>query len=109
MTRDEPAQLPRVLHRSAAGDAAAQNFSRWSAVLRRRVEPGTVDAVLSYCHCALNDKLLLEFLPYLQEKGVAVINGSVLSMGLLTDKVLSPRPLSIIYRARVHAVPFTRN
>ncbi len=61
-----------------------------------RVDPGTVDAVLSYCHCALNDKSLLEFVPYLQEKGVAVINGSVLSMGLLTNKVPPKKITQII-------------
>jgi len=46
-----------------------------------------VDIILSYCHHALNDRSLRELLPYLAGKGVAAVNGSVLSMGLLTNKV----------------------
>jgi L-galactose dehydrogenase len=52
-----------------------------------RVPPGSVDMILSYCHHALNDKSLQDLLPFLREKGVGVVNGSVLSMGLLTNKV----------------------
>lgn len=48
---------------------------------------GSVELILSYCHHALTDKSLRELLPYLREKGVAAVNGSVLSMGLLTNKV----------------------
>ncbi|MDP8243851.1 MAG: aldo/keto reductase [Candidatus Hinthialibacter antarcticus] len=44
-----------------------------------------VDAILSYCHYALNDVLLVDWLPYLQQKNVGVISASPLSMGLLTD------------------------
>lgn len=51
-----------------------------------RVEEGTVQTVLSYCHCCLNDMSLLDELPYFQSKDVAVINASVLSMGLLTTQ-----------------------
>lgn len=52
----------------------------------RRVPKGTVDAVLSYCHNTLNDKSLLELLPYFAEKGVGVISASVTSMGLFTKQ-----------------------
>lgn len=52
-----------------------------------RVPACSVDIILSYCHHALNDRSLRELLPYLAEKGVAAVNGSVLSMGLLTNKV----------------------
>ncbi|KAL4440572.1 hypothetical protein ABPG75_003573 [Micractinium tetrahymenae] len=51
-----------------------------------RVPAGTVDAALSYCHYTLNDRSLETLLPYLQEKGVGIINASVLSMGLLTHQ-----------------------
>ncbi|GAQ81474.1 D-threo-aldose 1-dehydrogenase [Klebsormidium nitens] len=51
-----------------------------------RVAPGTVDVVLSYCHYSLNDRSLGDLLPYLEEKGVGVINASPLSMGLLTEQ-----------------------
>lgn len=45
-----------------------------------------MDLILSYCHHSLNDKSLRDLLPLLREKGVGVVNGSVLSMGLLTNK-----------------------
>ena len=45
-----------------------------------------MDAVLSYCHNTLNDKTLLELLPYFSEKGVGVISASVTSMGLFTKQ-----------------------
>lgn len=51
-----------------------------------RVPAGTVDTALSYCHYTLNDGTLAELLPYLQGKGVGIINASVLSMGLLTHQ-----------------------
>ncbi|CAL5219725.1 g1621 [Coccomyxa viridis] len=51
-----------------------------------RVEPGTVDAVLSYCHYSLNDSSLETLIPYLKSKGVGIINASLLSMGLLTEQ-----------------------
>ena len=46
-----------------------------------------MDAVLSYCHNTLNDKSLVELLPYFREKGVGVISASVTSMGLFTKQV----------------------
>ena len=45
-----------------------------------------MDAVLSYCHNTLNDKSLLNLLPYFSEKGVGVISASVTSMGLFTKQ-----------------------
>lgn len=55
-----------------------------------RVGPGVVDTVLSYCHYCLDDTSLESILPYLKEKGVGVINASILSMGLLTEQVGKP-------------------
>lgn len=51
-----------------------------------RVPAGSVDTALSYCHYTLNDRSLEALLPYLREKGLGVINASVLSMGLLTHQ-----------------------
>ncbi|PSC71979.1 L-galactose dehydrogenase [Micractinium conductrix] len=51
-----------------------------------RVPPGLVDTALSYCHYSLNDTSLEGLLPYLQGKGLGVINASPLSMGLLTHQ-----------------------
>ena len=43
-----------------------------------------VDTVQTYCRYSLLDNTLLDLIPYLQRKGVGIINGSPLSMGLLT-------------------------
>ena len=57
------------------------------AQLLCRVPAGTVDTVLSSCPYSLNDQTLADMVPYLQGKGVGIINASALSMGLLTDQV----------------------
>jgi L-galactose dehydrogenase len=51
-----------------------------------RVEPGTLDAILSFCHYALNDDSLADLIPYLKEKGVGIINAAPTGMGLLTPQ-----------------------
>ncbi|KAK9815449.1 hypothetical protein WJX72_003882 [[Myrmecia] bisecta] len=51
-----------------------------------RAAPGSVDLILSYCHHCLNDKTLDALIPYLQSKGVGIINASILSMGQLTKQ-----------------------
>lgn len=45
-----------------------------------------VDAIISYCHYALNDTSLLRLLPLLEEHGVGLVNASPLSMGLLSTR-----------------------
>lgn len=45
-----------------------------------------VDAILSYCHYALNDTSLLELLPLLEQRKVGLVNASPLSMGLLSTR-----------------------
>jgi len=55
-------------------------------VFRSVLDRVDVDAILSYCHYALNDTSLMELVPYLQAKGVGIINASVLGMGLLTER-----------------------
>ena len=46
---------------------------------------GCVDTVLSYCHYTLNDDSFGGMLPYLDQKGVGIINAAPLSMGLLSE------------------------
>jgi L-galactose dehydrogenase len=49
-----------------------------------------VDSVLTYCRYNLQDRSLLPWLPVFAEQGVGVINASVLSMGLLTERGAPP-------------------
>ncbi len=51
-----------------------------------RVGAGVVDTVLSFCRFELNDTALEDLLPYLQAKGVGIINASPTGMGLLTER-----------------------
>jgi L-galactose dehydrogenase len=51
-----------------------------------RVDRGMVDTILSFCHYELNDDSLVDLIPYLQEKGVGIINASPTGMGLLTTR-----------------------
>lgn len=45
-----------------------------------------VDAIISYCHYALNDTSLLRLLPLLDTYGVGIVNASPISMGLLSTR-----------------------
>jgi L-galactose dehydrogenase len=45
-----------------------------------------VDTILSYCRYSLNDTALLDLVPYLDKRGVGIINASPLSMGLLSNR-----------------------
>lgn len=47
---------------------------------------GTVESVLCFCHYCLNDELLLDYLPFLEQHGIGVINASPFSMGLLSQR-----------------------
>ncbi len=51
-----------------------------------RLDPGTIDTVLSYCRYSLNDTALLDALPRLEAAGIGVVNASPLAMGLLTHR-----------------------
>ena len=76
-------------------------------VERSRVK---IDCVLSYCRLTLNDSSLTEFFEFFKSCGVAVINASPVSMGLLTEA--GPRPWnpahSKIKEACVKAVEYCR-
>ncbi|ETN78464.1 hypothetical protein NECAME_02901 [Necator americanus] len=45
-----------------------------------------IDVVLTYCHGSMNDNSIGEFTYFFQNKGVGILNGSPLSMGLLTER-----------------------
>jgi aryl-alcohol dehydrogenase-like predicted oxidoreductase len=45
-----------------------------------------LDTILSFCHYTLFDTSLTDLIPYLQAKGVGIINASPLAMGLLTNR-----------------------
>ena len=62
------------------------------ALCAYRVPVGSVDCILSYCHHNLSDKTLLDLMPYLKEKKVAVISASFSSMGLLRKEVSNSFP-----------------
>ncbi len=49
-------------------------------------EEGTVESVLCFCHYCLNDDMLLDYLDFLEQRGIGVINASPLSMGLLSQR-----------------------
>ena len=49
-------------------------------------DEGTVESVLCFCHYCLNDDMLLDYLDFLEERGIGVINASPLSMGLLSQR-----------------------
>lgn len=63
-----------------------------------RVPAGTVESVLCFCHYSLNDDMLVDYIDYLGEKGIGIINASPLSMGLLSSRGVpawhpAPKPL----------------
>jgi L-galactose dehydrogenase len=49
-----------------------------------------VDSILTYCHYSLNNTTLEKIIPVLEDRGVGIINASVLSMGLLTNRGTPP-------------------
>jgi aryl-alcohol dehydrogenase-like predicted oxidoreductase len=73
--------------RSPDSLAAADVLEKFVAVLEQST---VVDTVQTYCRFSLLDNSLIDLLPYFKNKGVGVINGSPLSMGLLT--VAGPPP-----------------
>ena len=49
-----------------------------------------VDTVLTYCRYNLQDTSLAQWLPAFQQRGLGVINASVLAMGALTNRGAPP-------------------
>ncbi|MBT3342851.1 MAG: aldo/keto reductase [Gemmatimonadetes bacterium] len=54
-------------------------------VYRYVLDRTSVDTVLSFCHYTLQDTSFSTLVPYLNERGVGIINASPLGMGLLTE------------------------
>ena len=67
------------------------------------VAPGTVESILNFCHFTLNDDKLLDYLDYVEQRGIGVINASPLSMGLLSRRGVPawhPAPKSLVDACR---------
>ena len=70
--------LRRVIEGVTSANAAAADGGE-------KKNSSSVDCVLSYCRCCLNDHALLDEIPFYQSEGLGIINASVLSMGLLSE------------------------
>lgn len=77
------------------------------ALLRAIAEEGEVDVVLSYCHYnLLNTRLDAELSPLVGERGLGLINGSPLHMGVLTPQgppEWHPAPTEVVEAAAAAA------
>jgi L-galactose dehydrogenase len=77
-------------------------------LLRSIVESAEIDVVLSYCHYnLLNTRLERELAPAARRRGVGLINGSPLHMGVLTSEgppQWHPAPADVLNAARDAAV-----
>ena len=76
-------------------------------LLREVAEEGEVDVVLSYCHYnLLNSRLDTDLAPLARERGIGLINGSPLHMGVLTPQgppTWHPAPAAVTEAARLAA------
>lgn len=82
-----------ALHRlKAAGKTRFVGMSGYPlGLLRQAVERCNLDVVLTYCHYTLlNTRALTELIPAAEARGVGIINGSPLAMGLLTMNAPPP-------------------
>lgn len=103
--------LPALREAVTAGKARFLGVSGLPlAVFPVILERAPLDVILSYCHYTLQDTSLDTLLPYLQEKGVGVINASPLGMGLLAGRTetlpdwhpASPALREAVSRAATH-------
>ena len=72
--------------------------------------PGTIEAVMNFCHYCLNDDRLADFLDFFEANGVGVINASPFAMGLLTERGVPewhPAPQPLVQACR-HAADYCR-
>jgi aryl-alcohol dehydrogenase-like predicted oxidoreductase len=59
-------------------------------IFRYILDRAELDVVLSYCHYTLQNRRLLQFVPYLQAKEVGIINASPFGARLLSNDPLPP-------------------
>jgi L-galactose dehydrogenase len=79
--------IPALRQVQAAGKARFVGITGLPIKLLRQVmDQVEVDQIQSYCHYCLNDTALLDLLPYLQKREVAIFNAAPLAMRLLTDE-----------------------
>jgi aryl-alcohol dehydrogenase-like predicted oxidoreductase len=51
-----------------------------------RVDDGTIETIITFCHYSLNDDALVDYFEYLEAHKIGIINAAPLSMGLLTER-----------------------
>jgi L-galactose dehydrogenase len=79
--------LPTMRHLQEQGKTRFVGITGFPLKVYRYVLDRTeVDTVLSFCHYTLQDTSFTTLVPYLNEKGVGIINASPLGMGLLTER-----------------------
>src|SRR5438093_90710 len=79
--------IPALRRVQAAGKARFVGITGLPIKLYQQVmDQVDVDQIQSYCHYCLNDTALLDLLPYLQKKNIAIFNAAPLAMRLLTDE-----------------------
>lgn len=79
--------IPALREVQASGKARFVGVTGYPLrMLRTLVSRTNVDTILSYDHYSLNDTSLISLFPFLQARGVGVINASPLSQGLLTNR-----------------------
>lgn len=72
-----------------------------------KVQDGTVESVLNFCHYCLNDDKLNDFFDFFEKHGVGIINASPLSMGLLSERGVPdwhPAPVELVETCRKAAL-----
>lgn len=79
--------IPALREVQAAGKARFVGVTCLPTKLFQQVmDRVEVDQIQSYCHYCLNDTALVDLLPYLAQKGVAVFNSAPLAMRLLSSE-----------------------
>lgn len=79
--------LPAMARLKEQGKVRAIGISGFPLeALRKVASEADVDVILSYCHYTLlNTRLATSLAPFARERGIGLVNGSPLHMGVLTD------------------------
>lgn len=82
--------LPAMNEAKKAGKVRLVGITGFPLSIHKQMienSPVPIDTCLSYCHYSMNDtSLLSDLLPFLKKKGIALINASAISMGLLSSR-----------------------